>query len=129
MLVLSANKSKMMRLVKARGYTPPSNARFIKAYRARTWWLEWEDGNGFYQASFSTAAGRAFLGVRYREYDHPEKWNAQTLTLEELKEFDLVKELPSQQSPPQKLAERVASVKAETQSAPPVPKKLPTLER
>lgn len=102
MLVLNANKTKMVRLARAMGYNPPRNARFVKAFRSRTWWLEWESNTGFYSATLSAAAGRAFFGMRYQEYDSdsPEKWTAETLAIEELKKFDLVEEVPPKEAAP-----------------------------
>lgn len=92
MIVLKASKTKMIRLAKAMGYDPPQNAGFIKAYRARTWWLVWDDNRGSYEAVLSTAAGRAFFGMRYQAYDCDarEKWKATTLSLDDLKKFELV---------------------------------------
>lgn len=97
MLVLTANKAKMMELTKAMGYNPPRKAQFVKAFRARTWWLEWWDNNGEYSATLSTAAGRAFFGMRYREHDtdSPEQWTAKTLSMAGLRQFGLVEELVS----------------------------------
>ncbi len=95
MLVLTANKTKMMELTKAMGYNPPRKAQFVKAFRDRHWWLEWWDNSGEYSAVLSTAAGHAFFGMRYREFDtgRPEQWTAWDLTAEQLREFDLVEEL------------------------------------
>ncbi len=92
MLVLTANKTKMIRLAKAMGYNPPKKAAFSKAYRDLFWWLEWDDNSGYYSACFSASAGRAFFGMRYTEYDSdaPEKWNAVTLSVDDLKRFDMV---------------------------------------
>ncbi len=104
MLVLTANKTKMLELTKAMGYNPPRKAQFVKAFRSRTWWLEWEDNDGSYSATLSTAAGRAFWGMRYQEYDtgRPEQWTAKTLSLTELQKFGLVEELvPKAQAAPQ----------------------------
>lgn len=92
MLVLNANKTKMMNLTKAMGYTPPHNAQFTKAFRSRTWWLEWYDKTGSYSATLSTAAGKAFFGMRFNDWESPEKWTAKTLSLEDLKKIDLVEE-------------------------------------
>lgn len=101
MLVLNANKTKMMNLTKAMGYTPPRDAQFVKAYRDRHWWLEWYDETGSYQATLSTAANRAFFGMRFSDWeDTPEQWTAETLTLEKLREFDLVEELPPKGAAP-----------------------------
>lgn len=92
MLVLNANKTKMIRLAKAMGYAP-RNAQFIKAFRDRTWWLEWYDKTGSYSATLSTAAGKAFFGMRFNDWEgSPEKWTAKTLSLEKLREYDLLKE-------------------------------------
>lgn len=93
MRVLTANKTKLLRLVRAKGYDAPRNARFTKAFRSRTWWLEWMDDLGSWQATLSIAAGRAFLGMRYRvDLDGPEKWTAHTLSRSELEEFELLEE-------------------------------------
>lgn len=98
MFVLEANKTKMLRLVRAMGYNPPHNARFVKAYRSRHWWLEWSDNSGFYQATLSTAAYRAFFGMRFSDWgESPEQWTAMTLSLNDLRKFDLLKELPHPQ--------------------------------
>lgn len=93
MLVLNTNKTKMIRLTKAMGYNPPRNAQFIKEFRSRTWWLEWHDKIGCYSAILSTAAGKAFLGMRFNDWEgSPEKWTAETLSVEKLREYDLLKE-------------------------------------
>ncbi len=93
MLVLNVNKTKMIRLAKNLGYDPPHYAQFTKLFRRRTWWLEWYDNTGFYSATISTAAGKAFFGMRFNDWaGSPEKWTAKTLSLEKLGEYDLVKE-------------------------------------
>lgn len=88
MLLLTANKTKMLALVKAKGYAPARKAQFIKGYRSRHWWLEWtgEDGT-FYSALLDVAGGRAFLGMKIDT-----KWRCHELTLNELREFGMVEE-------------------------------------
>ncbi len=97
MLVLTANKTKMIRLVRSMGYNPTQNAEFTKAYRCRHWWLEWEDGNNSYHAVLSSHRGVAFLGMKQKEYgsSSPEKWTAWDITPAQLQEFELVEELVS----------------------------------
>lgn len=88
MLLLTANKKKMLTLVKAKGYTPTRKVQLVKGYRSRHWWLEWIAADGtFYSALLDTAAGRAFLGMRIDE-----KWECHELTLNELREFGMVEE-------------------------------------
>ena len=95
MLVLTANKTKMICLAKAMGYNPPKKAVFSKAYRDRHWWLEWGDNSGYYSACLGVAAGRAFFGMHYYapDRDAPERWTAVTLSMDELKNFDLVQDV------------------------------------
>lgn len=90
MYQLTADKTKMVKLLRSKGYTPAKNATFTKAFRARTWWLEWFDNTGSYNATLSTAAGSAFLGIRFNDSENPEKWTAFTLPMSELKAFDLL---------------------------------------
>ncbi len=92
MLLLTANKTKMIKLARDLGYNPPSKSQFTKLFRSRTWWLEWGDGTGYYSATLSTAAGRAFFGVRFNDGENPEKWTATTLTFAKLLAFGLVEE-------------------------------------
>ena len=59
---LKANKTKMVRLLRDKGYKPTvKRARFEKAFRARTYWLTWLESDGMYEASLGTAGGRAYL--------------------------------------------------------------------
>ena len=95
MLVLTATKTKLIKLARSLGYDPPKNSQFTKLFRSRTWWLEWGDGTGFYSAILDTAAGRAFFGVTFDDGENPKQWKSTTLPLAKLREFGLVEERKS----------------------------------
>lgn len=100
MLVLTANKAKMLRLVRDLGYNPGRQNRFSKVPYRRSWFLEWHDDQGYYRAIYSAAAGRAFLGMTRRTWGGPEQWESQSLSIEQLREYGMVEELaPKAQAP------------------------------
>lgn len=91
---LIANKTKMVKLLREFGFKPTRTAQFTKAFRRRTWWLEWFDDTGSYKATISTAAGKAFLGVRFWDsLSTPEQWISHTLTGDVLDKFKLREEI------------------------------------
>lgn len=63
--VLKANKTKMVQLLRAKGYKPTiKRAHFEKAFRARSYWLTWIESDGMHEALLMTAGGRTYLRVR-----------------------------------------------------------------
>lgn len=64
-IYLRANKTKMVQLLRDKGYTPTiKRARFEKAFRARSFWLTWMESSGMLEALLMTAGGRTYLRVR-----------------------------------------------------------------
>lgn len=62
---LKANKTKMVKLLRDKGYKPTiKKAQYEKAFRARSFWLTWLESDGMYQALLMTAGGRTYLRVR-----------------------------------------------------------------
>ena len=62
---LRSNKTKMVRLLRDKGYTPTiKRAKFEKAFRARSFWLTWMESDGMHEALLMTAGGRTYLRVR-----------------------------------------------------------------
>lgn len=95
---LIATKTKMIKLLRGFGYQPSKTAQFTKAFRRRTWWLEWFDDTGSYKATLSTAAGRAFLGVRFWDsLSTPEQWISHTLDGTVLDKYNLREEIDNEQ--------------------------------
>lgn len=61
---LTANKTKMIKLLKDKGYNPtPKKARFEKLYRRRSYTLCWLEGSGMHKAMLYTAAGKPHLSI------------------------------------------------------------------
>ena len=85
-LVLDVNKTKLVRLVRAKGMSPPRTACFSKAFRSRGWWLEWVDSEGAScRVYLSVFMGRPTLGVTAGQ-----QWSCHTLTLGELQKCRLL---------------------------------------
>lgn len=64
-IYLRANKTKMVQLLKDKGYTPTiKRAKFEKAFRARSFWLTWTQSDEMLEALLMTAGGRSYLRVR-----------------------------------------------------------------
>ena len=64
MMQLKATKTSLYNFITC--YEPLPEMRkteFIKAIRARSWWLKWYDGELYCKAYFSTCAGRALLSI------------------------------------------------------------------
>lgn len=63
--VLKANKTKMVKLLRDKGYKPTiKRAQFEKAFRARSYWLTWLESDGMLEALLMTAGGRTYLRIR-----------------------------------------------------------------
>lgn len=83
---LTANKSNLIKLLKSLGYNPATPSHFSKAYRSRSWWLEWFDGKGTeYRAYLSTSMGKPLLGMTIDG-----KWMCHNLTLSDLQKHGLL---------------------------------------
>lgn len=94
---LIANKTKMIKLLRSYGYAPSRTAQFKKAFRRRTWWLEWLDDTGSYQATLFTVAGRAFLGISFWDsLSAPEQWISHTLDGDVLDKYNLREEIKNE---------------------------------
>ena len=94
---LTANKTKMINLLREFGFEPTRTAQFSKAFRRRTWWLEWFDDTRSYKATLSTAAGRAFLGIRFWDsLSAPEQWISHTLDGAVLDKYKLREEIKNE---------------------------------
>lgn len=84
MLLPKANKTNLIKLIRAKGYIIPSiyQANFAKCGRA--FWLRWRDAdNALHSAYYSAAAGRPVLQVDKEWHD---------LTMAEVRHFGLVEE-------------------------------------
>lgn len=90
-LYLKANKTKMIKLLCARGYKPTvKRARYEKAFRSRSFWLTWFESDGLYNALLMTAGGRTYLRVT-NETTNVEKMIH--VPLDELKKRDMIEEV------------------------------------
>lgn len=95
---LTVNKTKLDKLLREFGFKPTKTAQFSKAFRRRTWWLEWFDDTGSYRATISTTAGRAFLGVRFWDsFSAPEQWISHTLEGDVLDKYKLREEINNEE--------------------------------
>ena len=64
-IYLKANKTKMVQLLRDKGYTPTiKRAKFEKAFRTRSFWLTWLESDGMYEALLMTAGGQSYLRLR-----------------------------------------------------------------
>ena len=62
---LKANKSSFVSLLCAHGYKPTvRRSKLQKLFRARTWWLTWNQPEGEYEASISSAGGKPFMRIK-----------------------------------------------------------------
>lgn len=90
---LTCSKRKLVTLCCEFGYAPHKPI-YTKAYRDRTWWLEWQEGEVAYKASFSTCAGHAMLGIEEWWYDAngdiQSKWTAYDITTDQLNCLGLI---------------------------------------
>lgn len=88
MAKLTCTKTRLIKLCHEHGYHPPKNAVYTKAHRARTWWLEWSANGDFYKNSFSSTAGRAYLGCDKSWYDdncdRQHTWQCNYLAMDQL---------------------------------------------
>lgn len=90
MLVLIPNKTKMVALLRTKGYTPTvKRARFQKGNHSG--WLTWYQPEGMYTAYLAAVAGKPHLMTRY---ENEEKHIV--LTKSELQSFGLIKEIGGQ---------------------------------
>lgn len=94
MAKLTCNKTKLIKLCHEHGYQPTVDAVYTKAYRARTWWLEWVEDDAYYKISFTSTAGRAYLGCDKSWYnDFGEKqhtWQSNNVTMDQLNRLGLI---------------------------------------
>lgn len=84
---LTANKTKLVKLLRANGYHPTVHrAQFEKhtLSRSRSYWLAWLQSDGLYTALLSTAGGAAFLRITHGDAQHFIQ-----LSMSELDKFDL----------------------------------------
>lgn len=97
MLQLKATKTRLYNLVAAHEALPGMRkAEFIKAPRARDWWLKWYDNaaDRFYEAFFAACGGRPLLAITARDWDNHEiSRKVHTLTIEDLRERDMIEEV------------------------------------
>lgn len=85
---LRANKTKMVNLIRAKGYRPTiKRARYEKAFRARSFWLTWLESDGLYEALLMTAGGRTYLRITNKTTDEEKMIH---IPLAELVKYDLV---------------------------------------
>ena len=59
---LIANKTKMIRLCREYGLEP-KKAKCTKAYRNRSWWLDWADSDYSWRVSLMVAGGAPVIGM------------------------------------------------------------------
>lgn len=84
---LTANKTKLVNLLRANGYHPTVHrAQFSKGAvpKHRSYWLRWLESDGLYTALLSTAGGAAFLRITHGDAQHFIQ-----LSMSELDKFDL----------------------------------------
>lgn len=87
--VLRANKTKMVMLLRSKGYKPTiKKSKYEKAYRSRSYWLTWLQSDGLYTALLTTAAGRSFLKV---SHDGEDKFIP--VPLAELERYEMKEEI------------------------------------
>lgn len=94
---LKANKTKLIALCREMGYRPTREAEFTKAFRDRSWWLEWGENGTFHRAHFFIDWGRVLLGVekKWEEYwdGEPckkETWHVHNVTNDQISRLGLV---------------------------------------
>lgn len=96
MAQLICNKTKLIKLCREHGYHPQTrDAQFAKAFRKRTWWLEWGEDGVYYRASFFVEAGKVVLGVSRQWLDEQsgsEKsdWHCSNVTMAQLGRLQLI---------------------------------------
>lgn len=96
---LTANKTKLYRLI-AQHFSdlpPRKETMYIKYFRSRDYALEFGYGGTFHHFFLSTMAGQPMLGHRTITDDDSgngvEGWDAITLEMSELRDFELLEEV------------------------------------
>lgn len=88
---IKANKTKMVNLIRAKGYHPTvRRAHYEKAFRARSYWLSWLEGDGLYKALLMAAGGRAYLRVSNQTAGEEKMIH---IPIEELRKFQMTEEI------------------------------------
>lgn len=98
-LRLNANKTKLYNLAKAYypEIEPRKNTQFIKYDRVRDYALDFRAGDYYHHLFLSICGGKARLGDDWRTYEddgtETKHWECHTLSLNELRKFDLLEEV------------------------------------
>lgn len=88
---LKANKSKMVRLLRDKGYHPTvKRSLFEKTFRERSYWLTWLESNSMYLAHLMTAGGRPYLRIANKTVGGEKMIQ---ITPDELKKYDIKEEI------------------------------------
>ena len=95
---LIANKTKMIRLCREYGLEP-KKAKCTKAYRNRSWWLDWADSDYSWRVSLMVAGGAPVIGIRRRWYDDSaekerETWECKEIPLDLAEKLGIIEEIP-----------------------------------
>lgn len=90
-LYLKTNKTKMVNLIRTKGYHPTvRRAQYEKAFRARSYWLSWFESDGLYKALLMTAGGRTYLRVTNQTTGEE---NMIHIPLTELQKYGMIEEI------------------------------------
>lgn len=93
MAKLTCSKRKLVTLCREFAYAPHKPI-YTKAYRKRTWWLEWQEGEVAYKATFSTYTYHVMLGIEKWWYDANDeiqsKWTVYDITTDQLNRLGLI---------------------------------------
>lgn len=95
---LIANKTKMLRLCREYGLEP-KKAKCTKAYRNRSWWLDWADSDYSWRVSLMVAGGAPVIGIRRRWYDDSaekerETWECKEIPMDLAEKLGIIEEIP-----------------------------------
>ena len=100
-LRLNANKTKLYNLAKAYfpEIEPRKNTQFVKYNRVREYALDFWVGNYYHHLTLIICGGKALLGDAWTSYEDDgtktKYWEYNTLSLDELRKFDLLEEVPN----------------------------------
>ncbi|MCI2106835.1 MAG: hypothetical protein LKK00_09005 [Intestinimonas sp.] len=94
MLRLKATKTSLYKLAASYETLPGMHkTKFIKAPRARDWWLKWSDRNAFCEAFLSVCMGTVLLAVEKRDWDGNRiSREVYHIKLESLRELGMIEE-------------------------------------
>ena len=86
--VITANKTKMVSLLRGRGYRPSvRTAHFSKLYHRRSYTLIWKEPSGQFDAYLSAVSGKPILRIT-----HAGVSKSITLSIAELDQYNMTEE-------------------------------------